>query len=177
MQDNNSSTLPPRPARGTLRSFSIVQHNSLGSWDLFLSLTNSISQLTTPPMIVALQDPPVRRGQLPTFSTYKCFHPSSPKPRVAFYVHPHLLNSVSLLPIASTRSDLFSIDIFAPEGFFELQFTRFRIINAYNLPLRSAPFRAITPPRFVSGQRLPNNGGRRSQLAPPIRRPFAHIRL
>jgi len=146
MQYNSSSIMPPRPARGTLRSFSIVQHNSLGSWDVFFSLMNSVNQLTSPPMIVALQDPPVRRGQLPSFSTYKCFHPSSLKPRVAFYVHPHLLNSVSLLPIASTRSDLFSIDIFAPEGFFELQFTRFRIINAYNLPLKSAPFRTISSP-------------------------------
>jgi len=145
MQYNGSPSMSPRPARGSLRSFSIVQHNSLGSWDVFLSLMNSISQLTSPPMIVALQDPPVRRGQLPSFSTYKCFHPSFPKPRVAFYIHPHLLNSVSLLPGASTRSDLFSIDIFAPHGFFELQFTRFRVINAYNLPLKAAPFRTITP--------------------------------
>jgi len=143
MHYTDSSNLPPRPARGTSRSFSIVQHNSLGSWDVFLSLMNSFSQLTSPPMIIALQDPPVRRGQLPSFSTYKCFHPSFPKPRVAFYVHPHLLNSVSLLPAASTRSELFSIDIFAPQGFFELQFPRFRIINAYNQPLKSAPFRTI----------------------------------
>jgi len=147
--------MSPRPARGTLRSFSIIQHNSLESWDVFLSLMNSISQLASPPMIVALQDPPVRRGQLPSFSTYKCFHPSFPKPRVAFYVHPHLLNSVSLLPSASTRSDLFSIDIFAPHGFFELQFTRFRVINAYNLPLKSAPFRTITPPDLFQDNAFP----------------------
>jgi len=145
MQYTDSSNLSPWPARGTSRSFSIVQHNSLGSWHLFLSLMNSFGQLTSPPMIVALQDPPVRRGQLPTFSTYKCFHPSSPKPRVTFYVHPYLLNSVAFLPAASTRSDLFSIDIFAPEGLFELQFARFRITNTYNLPLKSAPFRTITP--------------------------------
>jgi len=122
---------------------------------VFLSLMNSISQLTSPPMIVALQDPPVRRGQLPSFSTYKCFHPSFAKPRVAFYVHPHLLNSVSLLPAASTRSDLFSIDIFAPDGCFELQFTRFRIINAYNLPLKSAPFRTINPPDLFQDNAFP----------------------
>jgi len=155
MQYNGSPSMSPRPARGTLRSFSIVQHNSLESWDVFLSLMNSISQLASPPMIVALQDPPVRRGQLPSFSTYRGFHPSFPKPRVAFYIHPHLLNSVSLLPGTSTRSDLFSIDIFAPDGFFELQFTRFRIINAYNLPLKSAPFRTIAPPDLFQDNAFP----------------------
>ena len=116
---------------------------------------NSVNQLTSPPMIVALQDPPIRRGHLQVFSTYKCFHPSSPKPRVAFYIHPHLLNSVSLLPTPSTRSDLFSIDIFAPEGFFELQFTRFRVINAYNLPLKAAPFRTISPPDLFQDNAFP----------------------
>jgi len=155
MHYNDNSIPSHRPAGVTSCSFSIVQHNSLGSWDVFLSLMNSFSQSASPPMIVALQDPPVRGGQLPSFSTYKCFHPSCPKPRVAFYVHPHLLNSVSLLPAASTRPDLFSIDIFAPDGFFELQFARFRIINAYNLRLKSVPFRSITPPNLFQDNPFP----------------------
>jgi len=145
MQYNDSSHPSPRLARGTYRSFSIVQHKSLGSWDVFLSLMNSFDQLTSPAIIVALQDPPVRRGLLPSFSTNKCFHPPSAKPRVAFYVYPHVLNSVSLLPVKTSRSDLFLIDIFAPGGLFELQFPRFRITNAYNLPLAPAPFPTISP--------------------------------
>jgi len=80
MRYNSDSTSSPRPAKGIFHSFSIVQHNSLGSWDVFLSLMNSFSQLPSPPMIVALQDPPVRRGQLPSFSTYKCFHPPAANP-------------------------------------------------------------------------------------------------
>jgi len=83
------------------------------------------------------------------------FSPSRRQPRVAFYVHPHLLNSVSLLPVTSTCSDLFSIDIFAPEGFFELQFARFRITNAYNLPLKSPPFRTILPSDLFQGNPFP----------------------
>jgi len=74
---------------------------------------------------------------------------------VAFYVHPHLLNSVSLLSVISTRSDLFSIDIFAPEGSFELQFARFRITNAYNLPLKSAPFRTILSSALFQNNHFP----------------------
>jgi len=144
MPNNNSSTLSPRPARVILYSFSIIQHNSLVSWDVCLSLMNSLSQLSSPPMIVALQDPRLRRGQLPSFSTYKCFHPPLARTRVAFYVHLHLLNSVSLLPVTSTRSDLLSIDIFAPGGFFELQFARFRVTNAYTSPSTLSPF-ALSP--------------------------------
>ena len=63
-------------ATGSPISFSIVQHNSLGSWDVFLSLMNSLSNLNPHPMVVAIQDPPVRNGRLPSFSSYKCLHPS-----------------------------------------------------------------------------------------------------
>jgi len=42
---------PPPP-----KSFTLVQHNCLGSWDVFLSLFGSFTQLTQPPSIVALQD-------------------------------------------------------------------------------------------------------------------------
>ena len=65
-------------------------------------------------MIVALQDPPVRNGNLPWFSSWKCFHPAHKRPRVAFYAHPFLIASTSILPVPSPSADLFSLDIFAP---------------------------------------------------------------
>jgi len=53
---------------------------------VFLSLFVSFSPLTHPPSVVALQDPPVYRGKLPSFNLFTVF--SSPadrgcKPRVA----------------------------------------------------------------------------------------------
>ena len=48
-------------------SFPIVQHNYLGSWDVFLSLFHSITMLLHPPLIVATQGPLSRRSVLPTF--------------------------------------------------------------------------------------------------------------
>ena len=87
-------------------SFPIVQHNSLGSWDVFLSLMDSLDCLHPTPLIVALQYPPVRNGRLPSYSTYKNFHPPVSRPRVAFYLHPFLLNSISILPVSHGRLDL-----------------------------------------------------------------------
>ena len=96
-------------------------------------------------MVVALQDPPVRNGRLPSFSSWKCFHPPHKRPRVAFYVHPHLIASTSILPVPSPSADLFSLDIFAPSGLFDFPFTRFRIVNAYSTHRRSPPYRTLTP--------------------------------
>ena len=136
---------PPPLAGGVSLSLSIVQHNSLGSWDVFLSLMSSLSSLPSSPMVVALQDPPVRNGRLPSFSPCKCFHPPHKRQRVAFFVHPFLIASTSILPVPSLSAHLFSLDIFAPCGFFEFSFTRFRITNAYSTHLRSPPYRNLIP--------------------------------
>ena len=136
---------PPSPADGVVSFLSIVQHNSLGSWDVFLSLMGSLSLLPSPPMIIALQDPPVRSGKLPLFSSWKCSHPPFKRPRMAFYVHPHLIDSTSILPVPSARLDLLSLDIFAPSGLFEFSFPKFRITNAYSTHQRSPPYRTIPP--------------------------------
>jgi len=50
---------------------SIIQHNCLGSWDVFLSLFESFRGATTYPSIVLLQDPPVNKAHLPSFGGFK----------------------------------------------------------------------------------------------------------
>ena len=141
----NQSSPPPPSTAGVALSVSIVQHNSLGSWDVFLSLMSSLLSLPTPPMIVALQDPPVRSGNLPSFSSWKCFHPPHKRPRVAFFVHLFLIASTSILPVPSPSADLFSLDIFAPLGFFDFSCPRFRVTNAYSTHQRSPPYRTLAP--------------------------------
>ena len=59
---------PPKP-------FTLVQHNCLGSWDVFPSLFGSFSQLAHPPSIVALQDPPVYRGKQLSFRLFSALSP------------------------------------------------------------------------------------------------------
>jgi len=44
---------------GVFPSFPIVQHNCLGSCDDFLSLFDSFTILPHPPLLVAIQDPPL----------------------------------------------------------------------------------------------------------------------
>jgi len=56
---------------------------------VFLWLFESFTHLAQPPSIVALQDPPVYRGKLPSFNLFVAFSPPGNggcKPRVAFYV-------------------------------------------------------------------------------------------
>ena len=64
---------------------------------------------------------------------------------MAFYVHPHLIISTSILPVSSPRADLFSLIIFAPSEVFDLSFTRFRITNAYSTHQRSPAYSTLSP--------------------------------
>ena len=74
---------------------------------MFHSLMSSLSTLPSPPIVVALQDPPVRNSRLPFFSSWKCFHPPHKRPQVAFFVPPFLIASTSILPVPSSSADLF----------------------------------------------------------------------
>jgi len=65
----------------------LVQHNSLGSWDVFLSLFSSLIEGPSHADIVLLQDPPPSsKGFLPSFQGFKSFAPPIARPRVACYV-------------------------------------------------------------------------------------------
>ena len=87
----------------------------------------------------------MRNGKLPSFSSWKCFHTPHKRPLVAFFVHPFLIASTSILPVSSSSADLLSLDIFAPSGFFDFSFSRFRITNAYSTHLQSPPCRTLAP--------------------------------
>src|SRR5713226_8338118 len=59
------------PCLGSAPVFSVLQHNCLGSWDVFLSLFNSFG--SDVPFVVCLQDPPVWRGRLPSADGFVSF--------------------------------------------------------------------------------------------------------
>ena len=132
---------PPLP-----KPFTLVQHNCLSSWDVFLSLFWSFTQLVQPPSIVPLQDPPAYRGKLPAFRLFASF--SAPttrgcKPRVAFYLYSSFLATVSLLPQFFGRGDALALDLFTLDGFFNPSTTRFWIINSYSTKGRSNNSRSV----------------------------------
>jgi len=158
MQHNQStwggeqdSPPPPKP-------FTLVQHNCLGSWGVFLSLFGSFTQLAHPPSIVALQDPPVYRGKLPSFNLFLAFSPPTIggcKPRVAFYVYSSSLSTVSLLPRFFGRGDVMALDLFTPDGFFNPSTTGFTIINSYSTKGRLNNTRSVPPDIIFPATPLP----------------------
>jgi len=119
--------LAPAPA-----CLSIIQHNCLGSWNVFLSLFESFKEATTYPLIVLLQDPPVNKAHLPSFNGFKSFFPPVRKPLVAAYVHRSFLSNYTVLPRSSPVDNVLALDISSNEPLFGTAFHSFKIINAYS---------------------------------------------
>ena len=146
-----ASPPPPKP-------FILVQHNCLGSWDVFVSLFGSFTQLAHPPSIVALQDPPVYRGKLHSFSLFTVFSPPATgcsKPWVAFYVYSSFLASGSLVPRFFGRGDVMALDLFTPDGFFNPSTSGFMMINSYSTKGRSNNTRSVPADIIFPASPLP----------------------
>ena len=129
MISHPSPNLPPGQAP-CFRT-SIVQHNSLGSWDVFLSLFESLvgSPHTD---IVLLQDPPSSKGFLPRFAGFKSFAPPSPRPRVAIYVSLSFCSQYPILPgFHDDTTNAMFLDVYTPGGCFGTSAPKFRINNIY----------------------------------------------
>jgi len=125
---------------------------------VFLSLFGSFTQLAQPSSIVALQDPPVYRGKLPSFNSFTVFSPPPDqgcKPRVAFYVYSSFLATVSLLPRFFGRGDAMALDLFTPDGFFDPSMTGFTIINSYSTMGRLNNTRSVPPDIIFPTSPLP----------------------
>ena len=125
---------------------------------MILSLFGSFIQLSHPPSIVALQDPPVYRGKLPSFNLFTVFSPLTAggcKPRVAFYFYSLFLSTVSLLLRFFGSGDVIALDLFTPDGFFNPSTTGFTIINSYSTKGRSNNTRSVPPDIIFPSSPLP----------------------
>jgi len=111
-------------------NLTLVQHNSLGSGNVFLSLFSSLAE--EPHVdVVLLQDPSSSKGFLPSFSGFKSFAPPVARPKVACYVSLNFLQKSAVLPFFPQETDDFmALDVFTPRGCFGTNFHRFRIGNA-----------------------------------------------
>ena len=126
---------------------SIVQHNSLRSWDVFLSLFNSFATAKCPPDIVCLLDPPFGRSRLPSFQNYTSFAPpggTGNKPKVAFYVSFNLLGQATVLPAFCDRPNVVALDVFGVNRFGK-SFSHFRVLNLYNLWTKRTSRMTVSP--------------------------------
>ena len=110
---------------------SIVQHNSLGSWDLFLSLFSSLVG-TLDADIVLLQDPPSSKGFLPRFTGFTSFAPPNERPKVAIYVSLRFCSNYPILPgFHYDTTDTMYLDVYTPDGCFGTAAPKFRLNNIY----------------------------------------------
>jgi len=124
---------------------SIVQHNCLGSWDVFLSLFESFKEAAIYPSLVLLPDPPVNKAHLPSFNGFKSFFPPVRKPRVAAYVHASFLASFSVLPTFQGVDDILALDVSSQEPLFGTNFHSCRLINAYSTNTRDHKVHSVPP--------------------------------
>jgi len=130
------SNSPPESSRTQAASLplrSVVQHNGLGSWDVFLSLFESFKESRTYPLVVLLQDLPVSQARLRSFNGFVPYFPHLRKPRVASYVHRSFLARFSVLPRFTGRVDIMSLDISSQKHVFGSRFHSFRLINVYSI--------------------------------------------
>ena len=110
---------------------SIVQHNSLGSWNVFLLLFGSLVG-TLHADIVLLQDPPSSKGFLPRFAGCKFFAPPTARPIVAIFVSLKFCSQYTILPgFHDDTSDAMYLDIHTPDGCFGTPAPKFRLNNIY----------------------------------------------
>jgi len=131
----NNQPMPPLPGQGPALAptfLSIIQHNCLGSWNVFLSLFESFKEATTYSSIVLLQDPPVNKAHHPSFNAFKSFFPQCRKPRVAAYVHMSFLSNDTVLPKFKGVDDVRALDISSDQPLFGPGFHSLRVINAYS---------------------------------------------
>jgi len=132
-------------------SFPIVQHNCLGSWDVFLSLFHSFTMLPHSPLLVAIQDPPFRRSVLPTFPGFMSFAPPPPgRPQVAIYISHTLNPHLSCSTVFHESSEMLSVDVFSSEGLFGSPHRSLRGTSVYPLRTNRPPYRSIRPERIFS---------------------------
>jgi len=142
-------------------SFPFVQHNCLGSWDVFLSLFHSFTMLPHPLLLVAIQDPPSRRSVLPTFPGLLFIAPPPPgRPRVAIYVSRTLNQHLFCSTVFHESSEMLSVDVFSPEGLFGSPHRSLRVTSVYLLHTNRPPYRSIAPERTFFFSSLPSPGSR-----------------
>ena len=102
---------------------------------MFLPLFTSF--IGFPPVdVVMLQDPPSRKGFLPSFTGFKSFCPPTPKRALGFYVSLSFLSFYTVLPVGSSSSaDIFHLDVYTPTSCFGTGSTWFRLTNVYSRSL------------------------------------------
>ena len=145
------TTPPQSKGQVPVRRILIVQHNSLGSWDVFLLLFGSLVGAIHSDILL-LQDPPSSKGFLPRFTGPRSFAPPSPRPKVAIHVSIDFCSRYAVLPgFHDITQDTMHLDIHHPAGYFRTSALKFRISNIH---ARQGPNHSPSVPPEVAFSQL-----------------------
>jgi len=127
-------------------NLSLVQHNCLGSSNVFQSLFSFFTSVESSPHIVALPDVPLWKNSSPVSRNYKCFFPPATdgcKLCVAVYIHQKLFNVISILPLFLERGFIMAVNFHSGEGLFDTSHNLFCLYNAHSIS--SCHNRSVAP--------------------------------
>jgi len=141
---NNSLPSPGRRQASSLSLLSIIQHNWLGSWDVFLPLFESFKETIIYPSVVLPQDPPLSQAHLPSFNSVVPFFPRW-KPRVATYVHRSFSALFPVLPRWTEMPDIMSFDVSSGKPVFGSCFRLLQLFNDYSINSADSRVDSIPP--------------------------------
>ena len=132
---------PPRSAGS--QAFDILhvaQHNCLGSLLVFQLFFQGAVTGPRRPTFVLVQEPPLVRGSIPSFSGYTCFHPplSLGRPRVATYVVSTVARGLVVASSPALSPLLIEVTLSSPSGICTPSQKAVRVINVYNPPRSAA---------------------------------------
>ena len=131
----------------------VAQHNCLGSLLVFQLFFQDAVTSSRRPTCVLIQEPPLVRGSVPSFSGYISFHPplSLGRPRVATYVDSAVARGLTVASRPAPSPLLVEVTLSSPLGICTTSQKALRIINVYNLP-RAA---ASSAPRLTPSEIFP----------------------
>ena len=174
LQDRDFGLIPTLP----LKKLSIVQHNCLRGWNVFLFLFNSLKTTTLPPLFVLLQDPYVFHNQLPVFAGFKVFAPdisSGIVTKVARYISSGLLHIYPILSLFFDCPDWMTLDIHILSRLFNSNHHMLRIYNSYMTNGTSSNTRTIAPDRMFIEHNFPYLVAEDFNIHNPLSDPLWHF--
>jgi hypothetical protein len=145
---SQTSSIRSGPRSSTPDStITLIQHSCFRSWDVFLSLFNSLTSHNFSLTLVLLQDPPVFRRWVSFFAGYKSFiPPPSDTPRVEPYASSLLLEMVALVSSFPAGACIMHVDLHQVDSSLGLSFPTLRITNLYSIWAAGfSPSRSIQP--------------------------------
>ena len=118
----------------------VAQYNCIGSLIVFQSFFQDMVTKPHRPSFVLIQEPPLVRGTVPSFTGFTCFCPPLPlgNPRVATYIDSTVARGLTVVATPPTSSLIIEVTLSSSLGICMPSQKVLRLINVYNHPRAAA---------------------------------------